>query len=264
MACEMEPPQNYSAIRLAHAYRSSPTASDVDDVAEIIRILAGKSKLEARPPVSASAVLRAEQILKIDARPLYTFSGCLHPKLGTIGLVINPQCLDRCLQGVSRCDSGGLAGRQGAFVQIPEVEVATALQLLSFAGADPSWQTAFSDELSDSYTSIRGYVAGDIPNHESWRDVRAKCIAAHDSTIDGVPDRRLWTWEVRLMIAPDASDYECVVISHEAFKRLEEIRRSGADVPTHVRLIRGGISAAGVHFFEDDIVVDALCGAKAA
>ena len=256
-------PGNCSAIRLAHAYRSAPTARDVNDVAEIVSILAGKSKLGSRSPAEASVVLRAEKILKATVRPLYMFSGCLHPKLGTIGLVISPRCLGHGLQGVSRCDSGGLVGRQGAFAHIPEKDVESALQSLSFFGADTNWQDAFSEELSISYPSIRAYVAGDVPNHVSWRDVRAKCIEEHNAAVNGKPDRRLWTWEVRLEVAPDPADYECIVISHEAFKRLEEIRSSGEDVPSHVRIIRGKITPGGVHLFEEDYVVDVLCGVAA-
>ncbi len=167
-------------IRLGHAYWSSRNATDVDDIEEVLRVVQGSSTLKPRP-ATESAVVSAESLLGIADRPVYAFCGCLHPKLGTIGLIIGPGYLDRPLLGVSRCDSGGLVGRIGDFVHVAPEDVAPALRRLSFEGRDLAWMETFSQELAESYSTARHYVAGDVPNRTTWShdDVRR---AASSST----------------------------------------------------------------------------------
>jgi hypothetical protein len=248
-------------VRLAHAFRSVPTAVDTDDIGEVIRILVGGSRLTPRPPADTAAVSDAESRLGLGGSAVYTYAGCLHPCLGTIGLIISPSCLNRCLQGVTRCDTGGLVGRRGSFAHLPESEVDAALRSLTCDNAD--WHLAFSKELAGSYTSVRSYVSGALPRHEDWGDARSRCIAAHLATTSAIPDRRLWTWEVRLASSPEHTEYEAITLSPEASKRLEFLRLGGTVIPGSVRIVRGRVGSAGVHHFHEEATIDALCGRRA-
>lgn len=261
MNCDAESIDLCRRVRLGHAYWSSPAASDLDDVAAVLRILSGESTLQPRTPANGIVPSRAERLLNMKERPIYAFWGCLHPKLGTIGLIIAPTCLDARLQGVSRCDTGGLANRHGAFAYVGEHEVEIALRSLSFNGKDSAWLAAFTDELVGSYANIRCYVAGEIPSHGWWADVRARCIARYTAEVDENPDRRLWTWEARLAGAPNVSEFEGVVVSHEAFKRLEHWMRLGQAIPEYVKIVHGSIDYSGIHYFHEEAVIDLLYGA---
>ena len=148
------PGTSSSDLRLGHAFWSGPAVQDTDDVQRVLEIVAGNSVLAPRPPACVDAVSRAETLLCGGKRVIYAYSGCLHPKLGTIGLIISPDWERRALHGASRCDSGGLTGRYGAFAHVNPAEVETALISLSFA-ADDGWQGAFEDELTSSYSSAR-------------------------------------------------------------------------------------------------------------
>lgn len=247
-------------VRLAHAFRSFPTARDVDDLAEVIGILQGNYVLRPRPPADPTAVSEAETLLKLTTSPIYTFAGCLHPDLGTIGLVIHPGCIPRCLQGVSRCDSGGLAAGRGAFANLPRGDAAAALTSLTCNNGN--WLREFSDELAMSYSTVRDYISGTLPKHDSWQDARSFCITAYLAASATKPDRRLWTWEVRLSDAPIPAEYEGVVLSPEAFKKLDFLHRSGAKIPPHVTVIRGAVGPLGVHHFNDVQTVVALSGRR--
>src|SRR5262249_53960453 len=154
--------------------------------------------------------------------------------LGTIGLIITPRCLPKCLQGVSRCDTGGLAARQGSFSHVPPDKVTDAVE--SVTCQNSSWSRAFSKELATSYVTVRAYVVGVLPWFQSWNDARSHCIASHMKTDSTTPDRRLWTWEIRLAAPPQHSEYEAIVLSPEAFKKLDYHRRIGKGVPKDVRI----------------------------
>src|SRR6185369_6075118 len=96
-----------SRVRLGHAVRAK---SDDDSGALMIalKVSAGSESLAAREPNDSAAVLLAEKILEAEPRPTYAFVGLLHPQLGTVGLIISPDWAARCLQGASKCDTGGL------------------------------------------------------------------------------------------------------------------------------------------------------------
>lgn len=247
-------------VRLAHAFRSAPSAGEMDDIGEVLRILAGESALSPRPPSDVDAVSAAERLMGMSASPIYTYAGCLHPALGAIGLIISPNCLPKCLQGVSRCDTGGLVGRRGSFVHLPESDVAEALTQLTCHNG--RWRRDFSGELASSYRSVTEYVAGSPPNVAAWRDARARCISSHMQLEGNAPDRRLWTWEVRLVTHPRAADYEALVVSAEVFKKLDSLRRQGARIPDSVKIIRGGVGPTGVHYFHETETTNALIGRR--
>jgi hypothetical protein len=247
-------------VRLGHAYRSRPSAKDTDDIAEVLDILNGINVLVPRPPADPVAVSEAERLLGLTTPPVYTFAGCLYPSLGTIGLVIAPKCAARCLQGVSRCDTGGLAARQGAFGFVSTAEVAAAFSALLCD--KEAWSSKFSNELANSYTTVQAYVVGALPRYKSWNDARSRCIASHITATTTFPDRRLWTWEVRLSSAPKHDEYEGLILSPEAFKRLDFLRRSGIEVPSRVKVVRGKIGPTGIHHFQEDATVAALCGRR--
>jgi hypothetical protein len=247
-------------VRLAHAYRSRPAATDVDDIAEVLTILTGADVLRPRPPANPTAVSAAEGLLGLAPPPVYTFAGCLHPSLGTIGLVIAPQCVPRCLQGVSRCDTGGLAARIGAFAFVPAADLQIAFA--SLRCQNENWLSAFSYELAISYSTVKAYIAGALPRYDSWNDPRSHCIASHLRSAANAPDRRLWSWEVRLSVAPRFTEYEGIILSPEAFKKLDFLRRSGSEVPEHVKVVRGKVGPTGVHHFDEAATVAALCGRR--
>lgn len=246
-------------IRLGHAYWSARGVADVHDVESVLAAVSGEAQLQPRAACDPVAVSRAEAILEVNGGVVYTFAGCLHPKLGTIGIIITPDCLDGRLQGITRCDSGGLAGRRGAFGVVADDEVEDNLRSLSIDGDGPKWLEAFSDELAQSYPDVRAYVGGIVPDHGSWSDIRARCIASGDHE-GQPPDRRLWTWEVRLKEPPAASHFEAIILSHEAFKQLEYLRQRGRDVPSHVKVVHGTVDSQGVHYFAEALVCDLLLG----
>lgn len=148
------------SIRLGHAFRSAPTAAEFSDLEAVIQILVGHQQLTDRMPSAPDAVERAEKVLGAQPRPVYTFAGCLHPRLGTIGLVIAPGCLARCLQGASRCDTGGFISGKGGFRHVDAALVEGALLDLSFPPAD-NWAGAFAAEIESSFASPFAYVRGE-------------------------------------------------------------------------------------------------------
>jgi hypothetical protein len=186
-----------SNVRLGHALRGG-----ADAVHEAVEIIRGDRALTARAPADPSAVSAAEEVLGVTAaaRPIYAYLGDLNPSLGTVGLVIERAWL-ATLTGVSRCDSGGLGGRRGAFAELDHAEAMQALRDLTFADATlPAWSATFEQEILTSYLRQHsGYVDGDEPETSAWlHDVRARCIG------HATPprDRRLWTWEARLDAGP--------------------------------------------------------------
>jgi hypothetical protein len=230
-----------------------------DEVEAVFDIVSGRSALRPRRPINPVAVDHAESILGVSTGAVYSFAGCLHPKLGPIGIIISAKCGYRLLQGATRCDSGGLAGQVGSFVHVSSGDVDSALLSLSTFPTGPSgWPTAFTNELDSSYSGPRAYIRGSVPESSHWKDVRAFCMRAHDLR-DWPPDRRLWTWEVRLLGPPDSHDFIALVFSPEASKHVESLRLNGAVIPDHVKIIPGEIKPDGVHYFMDPIVQDLFC-----
>jgi hypothetical protein len=140
---------------LGHALRG-------DAVEEAIDIALGTTRLVPRVPVDRAAVDTTEQTLGIapDRRPVYAYVGDLKPSLGTVGLVVERSWC-RALTGVTRCDSGGLGGRRGAFNALDEGEALAALRHLSFDEQTlPSWDTEFAQEVRRSYPATAAYVDG--------------------------------------------------------------------------------------------------------
>jgi hypothetical protein len=207
----------------------------------VVDLATGAARLEARPPSNPEAVHRAEEILKARPRPVYAYLGDLHPYLGRVGLIFDRKWAERSLQGLTRCDSGGLAECLGGFCFLGKDEAAEALVDLSTPATCPlsSWPAQFADEIEKSYSEgVEHYVHGHPPETRDWTDQRKHCIESIKSQ-GGELDRRLWTWEARMHQPPIREDLQVVVLSHEAFKRLESLRRQGSELPETVRLIVG-------------------------
>jgi hypothetical protein len=247
-------------MNLGHAFRLAEGASIADEVEEVIRIAQGKTELAARVPLDSDAVKKAEAILGVQRGVVYTFAGCLHPGLGTIGLIITEGSGKRLLEGATRCDSGGLAGGRGGFADIDSGEVAEALLSLSYLREDAiDWHPAFGKELLTSYPKPDAYIGGEVPDYTTWTDRRVGCFKNYDPD-KWPPDRRLWTWEIRLGGSPHPDEFVAVVFSHEAFKHVELLRMRNELIPNHLRVIVGDVSPGGVHYFSDPIVAEILSG----
>lgn len=245
-----------STMNFGHAFRLPKGTAIIDGVRSILSITLGEKPLVPREPIHSAFVRHAEQILRVKGKVVYVFAGCLHPDLGTIGLIVSADATRCLLQGATRCDSGGLAGRCGSFSHLPPAEVDDALVTLStLKSGVRKWIAPFWAEVDNSYRDRRAYVVGEVPDFHSWNDARAVCLGAHDPA-DWPPDRRLWTWELRLAGSPRARDFLAIVLSHEAFKQLEFLRIAGLTIPSHVKIISGDIGAAGVSYFSDHIVHD--------
>lgn len=240
---------------------SGSAARDAIDIAH------GKITLTARVPTESEMVTSAEAVLGTQRRPVYCYVGCLHPGLGTVGLVFDRSCADEFLQGISRCDSGGLAGGIGGFSFLPEDERIQALLELSFGGdALGAWREAFDVEVDTSYNCATDYAQGERPNIQLWTDVRARCITAVTQAIEDTPieltqvDRRLWTWEARLDHGPDFMRLRCLVLSQSQTNDLHELDLEDlADIPAHVRIITDRNSEDGpAELFASLAVAEAL------
>jgi len=125
-------------------------------------------------------------------------------------------------------------------------------------GDKPPWYPLFADELDRSYPDPTAYVTGSVPDYTTWNDARAHLPV--QSTPGTDLDRRVWTWEVRLNTGPDATDYEAIVLSHEALKQVEDLHAHGYSIPDRVKVIFGPVSSSGVHHFLGQSVFDALGG----
>ena len=217
-----------------------------------MNIVRGARPLLPRQPVDPHSVHAAETALDIDpgSRPVYAYLGDLHPALGTVGLVIERSWF-RALTGVTRCDSGGLVGRRGAFAVLTDTEAINALHTLTFSnGSLPDWEPAFVPEVTTSYSNgIDGYVNGDEPDVSTWQDLRAVCFQ------QATPprDRRLWTWEARLAEGPTPNEVVALALSRSAAAVLEDLHRRGLDVPDGVRILYGSISSGGSQFHEPSV-----------
>jgi len=235
-------------VRLGHAIRDDVDRGGADAVSAAVSIVAGATSLDPRVPTDRAAVDATEQALGIlaAARPLYAYIGDLNPSLGTVGLVMERSWC-RELTGVTRCDSGGLGGRRGAFAVLTESEALAALGALSFAGsALPGWDSEFANEVDTSYPAAEAYVTGVEPDVSAWKDARATCVA------NAAPpcDRRLWTWEARLGTGPRVDEIVALVLSPAASKQFADLieRDSALDIPDRVKILAGDIDAEGAHF----------------
>jgi hypothetical protein len=234
-------------VRLGHALRGG-----LDAVEEAVGIALGRRALLPRSPADPSSVDAAESALGIstDARPVYAYVGDLHPGLGTVGLVIDRSWL-HALTGVTRCDSGGLAGRRGAFVALDPGEALAALHALTFSGASvPDWAPAFTQEVDAAHRDgPSGYVNGDEPDVSTWHDARSKCFRRASFP----RDRRLWTWEARFEQGPAPGDVVALALSRSAAAVLEDLHRRGLDVPPTVRVLYGSSSSDGSQFHDPSV-----------
>jgi hypothetical protein len=244
-------------IRFGHAFNGE---SALDDA---LRVVCGTEKLCARTPRDPAAVIETETALGYDPsniaqRPVYAYLGDLHPALGTVGVVIE-RAWCRSLNGVSRCDSGGLGGRRGAFAVLSRHEAAQALIDLSFRSDTLSrWEASFEKEISDSFSSHNQYVCGDAPDTALWTDARKQCFDACEPP----RDRRLWTWEARFSEGPDVVDYVALALSPTSHKLLEQQVIDGTrSIPESVRVLVGDTGADGVQFHHAH-VRELLAGAK--
>ena len=220
---------------------------------DAIDIAYGTIRLAARVPTDSDSVSAAESVLGASPRPVYCFVGCLHPGLGTVGLIFDRSCCDDTLQGVSRCDTGGLAGGVGTFVYVPVADRATALLELSYRDRQlDSWLDEFTDEISSSYPAATDYAQGERPDTSGWTDARAECLEAQTRALAaGDPDvaevdRRVWTWEARLNEGPAADRVRFLVLSAAQRDALEldQLRLLG-ELPNHISVITGRSSAEG-------------------
>ena len=171
--------QEAQRLRLGHAVRTGEgTTIGRADLEEVLEVLGGGVPLSARAAAVPTVVACAEALLGTDGsnRPVYAYLGDLHPGLGTIGLILDPAWLDR-LVGVSRCDSGGLAGGIGGFAHVDEADRRAGVKELSTETSvvltDAGWMQSFVDEVASSYSrQVNGYVEGEEPDVSAWGDVR--------------------------------------------------------------------------------------------
>jgi len=235
-------------VRLGHAIRDDVDRGGPDAVSAAVSIVAGTTSLGPRVPTDHAAVDTTEQSLGISAaaRPLYAYVGDLNPSLGTVGLIMDRSWC-RELTGVTRCDSGGLGGRRGAFAVLTESEALEALGALSFVGSTLlGWDAEFESEVDASYPAAEAYVTGVEPDVSAWTDPRATCVAK------AAPprDRRLWTWEARLATGPRVEEIVALVLSPAASKQFADLieRDPALDIPDRVKILAGDIDAEGAQF----------------
>lgn len=220
---------------------------------DAIEIAHGLAQLTPRYPSDPGSVTAAEAVLGADPRPVYCYVGCLHPGLGTVGLIFDRSCCDSGLQGVSRCDSGGLAGGVGTFGYVPEVDRIGSLIELSYWGSQlEAWLDAFADEIARSYPSPIDYAQGHRPDIADWTDARARCIEAHGAAVaaggadTAEPDRRVWTWEARLQEGPESQRLRAIVLSNAQRNALDlDALRLLGELPDHVTVITSRSSPDG-------------------
>jgi hypothetical protein len=248
------------AVRLGHAL--APGGDETAALREAIEVASGHRTLTARPPRAGAVVLRAEAWLGADPRPVYAYVGDLHPALGQVGLVIERQWADRAIQGASRCDSGGLAGGVGGFGGIAGPARKEALDAVSFpqCGQPVSdWAAAFDAEVGASYAGgAAGYVQGEEPDVSGWSDARKTCV----QTAASAPDRRLWTWELRMSGGPQSTEVVAIAASVGAARLVEAMRQEDPsfDIPPHVTFCPATANREGVGPFATEAVRAKLMG----
>lgn len=256
-------PAYAKGVRLGHTLGDRAGTADDSAVRLAVAVANGDTKLEPRLPIDPTAVLGAEQLLGASPRPVYAFVGSLHPDLGCVGLILSRAWAGRSVQGVTRCDSGGLFARRGGFGCLGADESARALVALSTPAmcTAADWEEHFAEEIGSRHPrDAAGYVAGDVPNLDSENeDVRARCVR-HASEQAMNIDRRLWSWELRMKGAPEPEEVLGIVLSQESFKRLENLADTEEiNVAEHVRLLA---AEAAAHWIDNPAVRALLEGTE--
>jgi hypothetical protein len=125
-------------------------------------------------------------------RPVYAYVGCLHPKLGRIGFIVAHAWFRRDPHGVSRCDSGGLAGCKGGFAHLKPAEAHVALLKLSHSAKNP-WVRYLLKEVRHAFGALREYLRGDP--RRSAPSLRLRPIGA-SPTLGGTACRLNARWNI--------------------------------------------------------------------
>jgi hypothetical protein len=249
-----------AGVRFGHAFPNPKESQTGDPIGDAADLLKGALVLGPRDPSDESAVWLAESILNIDRtkRPVYAYVGCLHPDMGRIGIIMGYEWFVREPHGVSRCDTGGLAGCRGGFRHLSPAEAAAAVSSLSYSPPHPGWRQFLAKEVRTSFGVWKSYLRGDEPTVTTWRDVRRRCIEAVRNTGTDL-DRRLWTWEARAFAGIERHNVESIVLAPGAYKEFRD-RFSTPPPPAHVHILVGTTNASGVHYFLEDQVVNAFQG----
>jgi hypothetical protein len=244
-------------LHLGHAF-PHPADTNHDPVQVALDLVYGRQVLGPRDPMDAAAVQTAENGLGISSmrRPVYTFVGCLHPELGRIGVIVHASWLDLAPHGVTRCDTGGLAGRRGSFEALTLPEATDALITLAVPLSD--WRGLLQEEIRLLYDSVSDYLCGVQPRLTDLGDCRKTCIEhALTRNASAAPDRRLWTWEARGFADIERSHLVALVVAPETAKEVLEAFTTRPP-PHPIDLITGSVDEHGVHYFNDDRVFAAF------
>jgi len=212
-----------------------------------------------RQPSDGASVSKAERLLGLDDahRPVYAYVGRLEPDLGSIGLIISRDWFVAAPHGVTRCDTGGLAGRKGGFACLSETEADEALVTLSFSAAEP-WEKQLDAEVDSAHASWNSYLNGATPQSvDRLGNVRHRSVAHAENT--GCLDPRLWIWEARSFAHVDGDHIEAVAITSESLKHLRRRWPKTAAFPAR-RLLAGSPDPTGIHHFAEAAVVRAFRG----
>ncbi len=228
-------------VRLGHSFRAEGSETLAQLLERILSILLGTTKLEPRTPVDPDAVDGAEGVLAYTpgTRPIYAYLGDVHPQLGVVGVVIERG--NWTLEGASRCDTGGLFAGRGGFFTIPDPDRAQSVKKLStplsfdIANLDQT----FNEELDQLYEGdAKRYVTGEQPSADKLHpdDPRRTLLSAPSKT---TLDRRLWTWELRALVAPPSNAYVAIVFSRTAADAyVKNVSLGKARLPKNVTVVR--------------------------
>jgi hypothetical protein len=227
-------------VRFGHAYFSDQGREDeLAAVREALEIAAGREALQPRR-AGNDDVLRAEELLEAcDPRPIYAYLGDLHPALGKVGLVVGRTWVaSERLQGLSHCDSGGVAARCAGFGCLQENEVEKALLELSSPAPCDGWEQHFGVEVEQAYGGDAArYVRGETPALAALDEYRRRFVS-HAEAQEIEDKRRLWTWEFRFSAAPTQEEFVAFVCTRNALKELNELRRKGwPELPENVAIL---------------------------
>jgi hypothetical protein len=248
-------------ILLGHALRDGPDRSAL--LAKAAAIVSGSTNLEPREATDPK-VYEAESLLGIDParRPIYVFLGDIHPDLGDLGLVIEREACGGAIHGITRCDSGGLYIPKG-FFELAGDDTARRRILTDLSTPNTfavgEWEAQFSAEIAARFEGdAESYVRGDPPRCDGWTCPRAAFVTEALLRTPR-PDRRLWTWEIRLARPPRGSQFVAVVLPPELSK-LDDPDEDTPAFPPHVRVIHE--PHPGTTKFRSDAARRALMGAK--